>query len=239
MTLICYFKRNDLWCFSGFIIFLLHRGNATSIALVPPERNLGDKPRPPSSSYVFLKFISLFLSAMAPSQSVPKLSLAWATINRLLSWGLLYWDAVWSRNARVSSRGGNPSVTFRIPSKRPPNDLWGPVLSGPVPSGISSCPSLSLSLCPCHTGCLSVPPAGHSFWLRACAHALPSTWRAYLPLLPSGLTSIQFSHWTLKVNLLINTPPHTKSYISLCYILLHNVLLFDVAVCLTALTTKN
>ena len=138
-----------------------------------------------------------FLSALAPFQSMPKLSFAWATINRLLSWGLLYWDAVWSRNARVSSRGGNPSVTCRIPSKRPPNDLWGPVLSGPVPSDISSCPSLSLCLCPCHTGCLSVPPAGHSFWLRACAHAIPSAWRAYLPLLPSGLTSIQFSHWIL------------------------------------------
>lgn len=180
-----------------------------------------------------------FLSALAPFQSMPKLSFAWATINRLLSWGLLYWDAVWSREARVSSRGGNPSVTCRIPSKCPPNDLWGPVLSGPVPSGISSCPSLSPSLCPCHTGCLSVPPAGHSFWLRACAHAIPSAWRAYLPLLPSGLTSIQFSHWILKVNLLINTPPHTKSYISLCYIRFHNVLLFDVAVCLTALTTMN
>ena len=175
MTLICYFKRNNLWWFSGFIIFLLHRGNATSIALVPPERNLGDNPRAPSSSYLFLKFISLFLSALAPFQSMPKPSFVWATINRLLSWGLLYWDAVWSRKVRVSSRGGNPSVTFSIPSKCPPHDLWGLCYLGQFPSGISSCTSLSLSLCPCHTGCLSVPPAGHSIWLRVCAHAIPST----------------------------------------------------------------
>ena len=186
MTLICYFKRNNLSWFSGFIIFLLHRGNATSIALVPPERNLGDNHRAPSSSYLFLKFISLFLSALAPFQSMPKPSFVWATINRLLSWGLLYWDAVWSRKARVSSRGGNPSVTFRVPSRCPSYDLWGPVLSGPVPlwyfifhltvsvslplphwmsfSFTSRSLFLTQSVCTCHSLHLESLPASPSIW---------------------------------------------------------------------------